>query len=54
MNTPSSFSRGEFERQWQRNHREEVADEMLVITAFVCLVGGLLLTLLFLLGAVQV
>jgi hypothetical protein len=35
-------------------HREEVADEILIIIAFAFLVGGLLLTFLFLLGAVRI
>jgi hypothetical protein len=54
MNTPASVSHGEFEQQRQRVRREEMVDEILVIAAFVFLVGGLLVISLVLLGAVQV
>jgi hypothetical protein len=53
MNTPASVSPGEFERQRQRIRREEMVDEILVIAAFVFLVGGLLVISLVLLGAVR-
>jgi hypothetical protein len=53
MNTPVTVSHGEFERQKQRIRREEMVDEILVIAAFVFLVGGLLIISLVLLGAVR-
>lgn len=54
MNTRLTFSLGEFEREKQRIHREEVADEILIIGAFVFLVAGLTVTFLFLLGAIRI
>lgn len=53
MNTRASVLHGEFERQRQRVRREEMTDEILVIAAFVFLVGGLLVISLVLLGAVR-
>lgn len=54
MNTRLSLSLGEFEQAKQRIHREEMADEILIIAVFIFLVAGLLGTLLFVLGAVRI
>jgi len=53
MNTPATVSHGEFERQKQRIRHEEMVDEILVIAAFVFLVGGLLAISLVSLGAIR-